>query len=75
MFYPKNVSTTERIVRGVAGLAMVACGLIGMQASLLGWIVALSGVITLATGAFGFCLMCAMVGRPMPKSRGRKAEH
>lgn len=63
MFYRKNVGHKERIARLVAGCLMVLCGLVGLQASPLGLLVAVAGVVSTATGLFGFCPACAMVGR------------
>ncbi len=63
MFYTKNIPVWERAVRVVAGLAMVACGLLGLKGLLIGYAIAGVGVVTLLTGFVGFCPMCAMVGR------------
>ena len=65
MFYVKNVPGWERGLRVVAGLLMIACGLIGLTGLLVGYLVAAAGVTTLLTGFFGFCPMCAMVGRKL----------
>ncbi len=67
MFYLKNITLAERIARVIAAALLLACGLIAMKGMALGYVVALSGAITLLTGAVGFCPMCAMVGRkPLP---------
>jgi hypothetical protein len=63
MFYRKNVGRKERFGRLVAGAAMMLCGLVGLQASPLGWLLAASGVMTVVTGVVGYCPACAMVGR------------
>lgn len=63
MFYRKNVGGKERFGRLVAGAAMMLCGLVGLQASPLGWLLAASGVVTVLTGVVGYCPACAMVGR------------
>lgn len=63
MFYRKNVGSKERLARLIAGILMVLCGLFGLQASLLGLLVAGVGVVTLLTGAFGYCPACAASGR------------
>jgi len=63
MFYRKNVGNKERIARLAAGCLMVLCGLVGLQASPLGLLVAAAGVVSTVTGLFGFCPACAMVGR------------
>lgn len=63
MFYRKNVSGKERAARLVGGGLMVLCGLVGLQASMLGILVAGAGVVSAMTGLVGFCPACAMVGR------------
>lgn len=67
MFYQKNVPGWERALRVMAGLAMVACGLWGLQGMALGWLVAASGVFVGLTGFVGFCPACAMVGRKLDR--------
>ena len=63
MFYVKNVPGWERILRAVAGLAMIACGLLGLKGLPIGYLLAGSGIATTLTGFFGFCPMCALAGR------------
>jgi DUF2892 family protein len=63
MFYRKNLPGWERAMRSVAGVGMIAYGLLGMPA---GYLIAGTGVVAIATGFFGFCPMCAMVGRRLP---------
>ena len=63
MLYVKNVPGWERAVRVVAGVAMIACGLLGLKGLMVGYLIAASGVVTLLTGFVGFCPMCAMAGR------------
>ena len=46
----KNVGTVDRVIRIVAGLALIAASLLG-YIGLWGWI----GVVLLATGLFRFC--------------------
>lgn len=45
-----NVGTVDRVIRIVAGLALIAASLLG-YIGLWGWI----GVVVLATGLFRFC--------------------
>jgi hypothetical protein len=66
MFYRKNLPGWERAMRVVAGLILVAWGLIGLPATPLGYLFAASGAVAILTGFFGFCPMCAMVGRKLP---------
>jgi uncharacterized membrane protein len=63
MFYRKNVPGWERLVRLVAGAAIVACGLIGIGMNLPGFAVAAIGIFTGLTGLVGFCPACSMAGR------------
>jgi hypothetical protein len=40
--------------------------LVGLPAGPIGYAIAAGGVIAILTGFFGFCPMCAMVGRKLP---------
>ena len=62
MFYVKNVPNWERALRIVIGLIAIGAGLkiVGGTAGLLLAAVA-AGIVV--SGLFGFCPMCAMVGR------------
>jgi hypothetical protein len=55
-------------MRLIAGLAMIALGLLGFPGTPLGYVIAGSGVVAILTGFFGFCPMCAMVGRRLPSA-------
>jgi hypothetical protein len=63
-------STTGRIVRIVAGLALIAWGLLGLGGT-TGVIVAVVGLVPLAAGLFDFCLFAPLFGNPLsgPKIR------
>lgn len=63
MFHRKNVGPKERIARIVGGCLMVLCGLVGLQATPLGWAVAAVGVVSLLTGVVRYCPACALSGR------------
>jgi hypothetical protein len=63
MFYAKNVGLKERIVRTAGGAIMILCGVVGLQLSPLGLLLAGAGAVTIVTGLVGFCPACAMVGR------------
>lgn len=63
VLYRKNVGKVERVVRIVAGCALMVCGFVIFGPSAIAWVAAASGVITIATGIVGFCPACAMVGR------------
>lgn len=66
MLYRKNVPGVERAIRVIAGLAMAAGGvaLLGHTGSIL---LIVGGAVAVATGFFGFCPACAMVGRRLMK--------
>ena len=63
MFYRKNLPGWERAVRVLGGMAVIARGLLGYSDMPTGYLIAGAGVVLLMTGFFGFCPMCAMVGR------------
>jgi hypothetical protein len=65
MIYQKNLPAWERLLRGTAGLLMTAGGLLapGLTGTMVGYVVAGSGVLAVVTAFFGFCPACAMVGR------------
>jgi hypothetical protein len=66
MFYRKNLPGWERAMRVVGGVVMIAYGLVAMPATAAGYLIAATGAVAIATGFFGFCPMCAMVGRRLP---------
>ncbi len=68
MFYRKNLPGWERAVRVVGGAMMIGYGLMGMPGTAAGYLMAGAGAVTIATGFFGFCPMCAMVGRRLPSA-------
>jgi hypothetical protein len=56
-------STTGRIVRIVAGAALIAWGLIGLTGT-AGIIVAVVGLVPLLAGLFDFCVFAPLFGNP-----------
>ena len=64
MFYVKNVPTGERILRVVAGAAAAGAGLV-LLGGTAGWLVAAGAMGLVASGLFGFCPACALVGRKL----------
>lgn len=75
MFYRKNVGTIERWLRFAAGCGMLACGFIMFGTSPLGLVLAGSGVMTIATGVFGFCPACALAGRKLHEAPSLERSH
>lgn len=57
-------STTGRIVRIVAGIALIALGWFAMTGT-AGIIVAVIGVLPLAAGVFDFCVFAPLFGCPI----------
>ena len=66
MLYRKNLPGWERAVRTIAGAAMIGYGLWAMPGAMAGYLIAGTGAVGLLSGFFGFCPMCAMVGRKLP---------
>jgi len=64
MFYVKNVPSGERAVRVVAGIVAAGAGLTLLSGT-TGWWVAAGAAGLVASGLFGFCPACAMVGRKL----------
>lgn len=65
MLFHKNLPLWERALRSVAGLLMIAFGLLapGFAGGPLGYIIAAGGVMAILTGFVGYCPACAVVGR------------
>lgn len=63
-------SSTGRIVRIVAGIALIVLGGVGITGT-TGIIVAVIGVVPLAAGVFDFFIFAPLFGRPLsgPKIR------
>ncbi len=57
-------STTGRIVRTLAGLALIAWGLFGLSGT-GGIIVAVIGFLPLVAGVFDFCIFAPLFGAPL----------
>ncbi len=69
MFYVKNVPTWERVLRVVMGLMGLGFAAMNWGASGAAVGIGIMGAMLAMTGLFGFCPMCAMVGRKLDKSR------
>jgi hypothetical protein len=66
-------STTGRVIRIVAGVALVLWGLMGIPGT-TGMVIAVIGVVPLAAGLFDFCVFAPLFGNPLsgPKIRAGK---
>lgn len=62
-----NVPTWERALRVCAGMGLLGWGLALPDRWLPAWIVLASGVTAIITGLVGFCPVCAVAGRRLPK--------
>lgn len=63
MFYlKKNVGGTQRVVRILAGGAMIPAGILMYHGMAAGYVLAGVGAMLLMTGMIGYCPACAMVG-------------
>ena len=58
----KNVGTIDRVVRLIAGIALLAAFALNMVAAPLSYLVALIGIIALVTGAVGTCPAYSVIG-------------
>lgn len=63
-------SPAGRIVRIVAGLALVAWGLLGLP-GVTGIVVAIVGLVPLVAGLFDFCVFAPLFGNPLSGARIR----
>jgi hypothetical protein len=70
MFYVKNVPNWERVLRVIAGLAAIYLGL-AVLGGMWGAVVAASAAGIVGSGLFGFCPMCALVGRRLDNAAKR----
>jgi len=68
MLYRKNLPNWERMARVLGGAAMLVCGLIALKGLPIGYLIAGAGAVTIMTGFFGFCPICATAGRKLPSS-------
>lgn len=63
-------SPTGRIIRIVAGLVLIAWGLLGLTGT-SGFIVALIGLLPLIAGLFDFCVFAPLFGNPLSGAKIR----
>ena len=66
-------STTGRVVRVVAGLALILWGLMGLGGT-VGIIVAVVGAVPLLAGIFDFCIFAPLFGGPLSGPKIRSGE-
>lgn len=68
MVYVKNLPNGERMLRVAGGLAAAAAGVL-LLGGTAGWLVAAGAAGLVASGLFGFCPACALVGRKLKDRR------
>ncbi|MCF7804385.1 MAG: DUF2892 domain-containing protein [Candidatus Marinimicrobia bacterium] len=56
-----NENTTDRVLRVIIGLVLLAIGIFGLQGT-LAWILGIVGGILAVTGLTGFCLLYKLLG-------------
>ena len=71
-FFRFVASPTGRVIRIVAGLALILIGLLAPE-GLAGWIVAIVGLVPLAAGVFDWCVFAPLFGLPSVGPRLRQA--
>ena len=67
MLYVKNVPGWERVLRVIMGMMALAFAFQSWGVSGLGVGLGVMGAMLAMTGLFGFCPMCAMVGRKLDR--------
>lgn len=70
--FPFLASTAGRIVRAVAGIALIVLGLFVIEGT-GGVILAVVGLVPLAAGVFDFCVFSALFGGPFKGSEIRQS--
>jgi len=71
-FISFRASAAGRVLRIVAGLALIAWGLAGLGGT-VGVIVALVGALPLLAGLFDFCILAPLFGWPLNGAKIRDA--
>jgi hypothetical protein len=64
-------SSAGRVVRAVAGLALIVVGL-AVVGGVIGWILAVVGLVPLAAGVFDWCFFAPLFGLPFSGPRLRE---
>ncbi len=69
MFYIKNVPGWERALRILMGMGALVFAVLNWNVSGFAVAMGVMGAMLAMTGLFGFCPMCAMVGRKLKQER------
>lgn len=65
-------SQNGRITRAGAGIVLIVVGLLAVGGT-AGWVLAVIGLVPLAAGVFDFCLLAALLGKPLQGAALRAA--
>jgi hypothetical protein len=60
-----------RLIRAVAGLILIAVGLLWIH-GVVGWLVTIIGLVPLAAGVFDFCVFAPLFGLPFQGEQLRR---
>jgi hypothetical protein len=71
-FFRFIASTTGRIIRIVAGLILIAIGILWVR-GVGAWILVIVGLVPLAAGLFDWCVFAPLFGLPFVGPRLRRA--
>ncbi len=71
-FFRFIASTTGRLIRIIAGVALIVIGLWLVQGA-VGWILAIVGLVPLFAGIFDRCVFAPLFGLPFEGARLRQA--
>ncbi len=66
-------STAGRIARILAGIALIALGLLVIHGT-AGIVLAIIGIVPLAAGLFDFCIFAPLLGSPMSGKQVRSSK-
>ncbi|MEP7284841.1 MAG: DUF2892 domain-containing protein [Chloroflexota bacterium] len=66
-------SSVGRIVRIIAGIALIAVGLLSVQGT-TGIVIAVVGLLSLVAGLFDFCVFAPLFGAPLSGAKVRAAK-
>jgi heme A synthase len=71
-FFRFIASSTGRLIRAIAGIALIVIGLWLIQ-GVIGWILALVGLVPLLAGIFDRCVFAPLFGLPFDGIQLRRA--
>jgi len=66
-------STAGRVIRIVAGIALIIVGIAWLQ-GVWGWVVAIVGLVPLLAGLFDWCVLAPLFGLPFNGDRLRAVD-